>query len=71
MINKRKIIADKIKKARKELNLSQKELAKILNYKDQSNISKIESGKVSIDADRIGDFSRALKKNIIYFLSDI
>ncbi len=69
-MNKRKLIADKIKEARKEAGMTQSDLAKML-YLDRSSISYIEKGSSAIAADKLGDFSRALNKPIIYFLSDI
>ena len=70
MIDKRKLIGDKIKRARQEANLTQEQLAKEL-FMQRSVLSKIERGKYSVAADRLGNFSRALNKKIIYFLSDI
>lgn len=69
-MDKRKLIANKIKNARKEAKLSQKQLGNLL-YCDQTSISYIEQGKVGIPAERLADFSVALNKPIIYFLSDI
>jgi transcriptional regulator with XRE-family HTH domain len=69
-MNKRKLIAHRIKEARKEQGITQMELALKLNQ-DRSSISYIENGKITLAADRIGDFSRALNKPILYFLSDI
>lgn len=71
MLNKRKLIARKIKEARLELNITQQDLANKLNFQNRSTISRIESGKTPINAEQIGDFSRILNKDIIYFLSDI
>ena len=70
MIDKRKLIGNKIKRARQEANLTQEQLAKEL-FMQRRVLSKIETGKYSVAADRLGNFSRALNKKIIYFLSDI
>jgi transcriptional regulator with XRE-family HTH domain len=70
MIDKRKLIGNKIKRARQEANLTQEQLAQQL-FMQRSVLSKIENGKYSVAADRLGNFSRALNKKIIYFLSDI
>lgn len=69
-MNRRKLIGLRIKEARLEQNMTQSELAKKLNY-EKSNISYIENGKYSIAAEKLIDFSKALNKKIIYFLSDI
>lgn len=69
-MNQRKQIANKIKAARIELGISQSTLADLL-HQERSSISYIERGKIGIAADRLIDFSKALKKPIVYFLSDI
>ena len=69
MINTRQLIAKKIKDARLELNMTQSDLAKKVNH-ERSSISYIETGKTPVSADRLSDFSKALNKPIIYFLSD-
>ena len=66
----RKLIGEKVRKARKEANLSQQQLGDKL-FCHRTNVSYIEQGKVSIPADRLIDFSNALNKPMIYFLSDI
>jgi transcriptional regulator with XRE-family HTH domain len=69
-MDNRKLIGNRIKQARFEINMTQSDLAKKLNH-ERSLISKIEHGKRSILAERLVDFSKALDKPIIYFLSDI
>jgi len=49
-----------IKQRRKELGLSQDELAEKMGYKDRSMIAKIESGKVDISQSKIEAFAKAL-----------
>ncbi|GAA6622918.1 helix-turn-helix domain-containing protein [Scytonema sp. NUACC26] len=66
----RKLIANKIKRAREEAGLSQRTLAETM-FCDQSTISYIERGKVGVPLENLVEFSNALNKPIIYFLSDI
>ena len=49
-----------IKLRRKELKLSQDELAKLTGYTDRTSISKIESGKVDLPQSKIHIFAKAL-----------
>ena len=49
-----------IKNRRKELGLSQEELAKMVGYTDRSSIAKIESGDVDLPQSKIVAFARAL-----------
>lgn len=51
---------ENIKLRRKELNLSQDELAKLTGYTDRTSISKIESGKVDLPQSKIRMFAEAL-----------
>lgn len=51
---------ENIKLRRKELNLSQGELAKLTGYTDRTSISKIESGKVDLPQSKIRIFAEAL-----------
>ncbi|WP_295363653.1 S24 family peptidase [uncultured Pseudoramibacter sp.] len=50
-----------IRKRRKELNLTQDELAALTGYSGKSMIAKIESGKVDISQSKIVEFAKALK----------
>ena len=50
-----------IRKRRKELNLTQDELAALTGYSGKSMIAKIESGKVDIPQSKIVEFAKALK----------
>lgn len=63
------ILVKKLIKARKEKNMKQEEVAKILQ-KSQSYISKIESGQRRIDIIQLKEFSKIYKKDLNYFLKD-
>lgn len=65
---KYKFIGSKIKEARKEIEISQKELAKALGFESSTSISLIEAGerKVTVeDLEKIADF---FHRDIKYFL---
>ena len=62
-----KILIEKLKKARKDINLDQVEVAKLLG-KTQSYISKIEAGQRRIDIVVLKEFARIYKKDIHYFM---
>lgn len=64
-VNKLKI-AKRIRDARKEAGLTQTELGSIL-FIDQSHLSYIEKGKVSVNCERLVEFANALNKPILYF----
>ena len=49
-----------IKNRRKELKITQDELAKLTGYSDRSSIAKIEKGIVDLNQSKIIDFSKAL-----------
>ena len=51
---------ENIKLRRKELSLSQGELAKLTGYTDRTSISKIEQGKVDLHQSKIRIFAEAL-----------
>lgn len=55
-----RVIYTNIKNRRKELGLSQEELARLIGYTDRSSISKIEKGKVDLSIDTINAFAKAL-----------
>ena len=59
---------EKIKRRRKELNISQSELAEMTGYTDRSSIAKIETGKVDLTYSKILLFAKALKTNVPYLL---
>ena len=62
-----KYLVEKIKKARLEIGLDQKEVAKLLK-KTQSYISKIESGQRRIDIIQLKEFAKLYKKDINFFI---
>jgi transcriptional regulator with XRE-family HTH domain len=62
-----KYIVKQLKRARKEANLSQGEVAKLL-HKTQSYISKIESGQRKVDVIQLKEFAKIYKKDINYFI---
>lgn len=49
-----------IKQRRKELNISQEKLAKMVGYNDRSAITKIEKGEVDLPQSKIILFAKAL-----------
>jgi transcriptional regulator with XRE-family HTH domain len=62
-----KLIVERLKKARLESNLSQKQAA-ILLKTTQSNISKTESGQRRIDMVQAKAYAKLYKKSFNYFL---
>lgn len=64
-----KIVGSKIKKLREEKKLTQRELAD-LTFSTQTEIHKIEKGIRTLDVEKLVTFSKVLKRDVIYFLSD-
>jgi len=62
-----KFVIDKLKKARKEAGLTQKEVAEILG-KPQSFISKCESGERRVDITELKKFAEIYKKSLYFFI---
>ena len=58
-------IGSKIRLRREELNMSQEELARLMNYKSRSSINKIEMGKTDVPRTKISEFAKVLKKDQI------
>ena len=58
--DKKKAMGIFIKNRRKELKITQDELAKLTGYSDRSSIAKIEKGVVDLSQSKIIDFSKAL-----------
>ena len=52
-----------IRNARKELQLTQDELAKMVGYADKSMVARVESGQIDLPYSKILSFSKALGKN--------
>ena len=60
-------LVERLKKARKESGLDQKDVAKVLGV-SQSHISKMESGQRRIDIVQLKRFAKVYRKQINYFL---
>ena len=61
-------IGEKIKRRRKELKLSQRDLAAKMGYSHHSTIARIESGKVDVSQTRIVQFAEVLKTSVSYLM---
>ena len=62
-----KNVVGRLKKARIETGLDQKEVAKILG-RTQSYVSKVESGQRRIDIVQLKTFAKVYKKDLDYFV---
>ena len=60
-------LIQKIKKARNNAGLDQKQAARLLGT-TQSNISKIESGQRKINVLQLKELARVYKKHLSYFI---
>ena len=65
--NEHKKLVEQLKKARKEIGLDQKDVAKLLG-KTQSFVSKIETGQRRIDVVQLRDFAKIYNKKISFFI---
>ena len=63
-----KNLVKKLKQARIDAGLDQKEAAKLLG-KTQSYVSKIESGQRRVDVVQLKSFAKIYKKNPEFFIS--
>lgn len=61
-------IGERIKKKRKELRWSQRELSNRMGYQNHSTITKIEAGKVDIPQSRIVQFAQVLGTTPAYLM---
>ena len=61
-------LAQRIASRRKELNMTQEELARKLGYKTKSTISRIESGDNDIPLYKVDAFANALKTTRAYIM---
>ena len=61
-----KNLIDRLKKARLEAGLNQVNAGKLLS-KDQTFISKVESGQYRVDAIQLNNFAKMYKKELNYF----
>lgn len=62
------MLNEKIKQRRKELNMTQEELAQKTGYKTKGAISRIEKGERDLSQSQISDFARALKTTESYLM---
>ncbi|MCX5696404.1 MAG: helix-turn-helix transcriptional regulator [Candidatus Omnitrophica bacterium] len=60
-------IVDRLKKARKEARLRQKDVAKRLK-RTQSYVSKMENGQCRLDVIQLKEIARAYKKSLDFFV---
>ena len=65
----KRLIGAKLRQAREEAKLNQKQLAERLG-KSQKTISNYETGEHGIDIEELPDFARELGKPIGYFFSE-
>ena len=61
-------IGERIRKRRKELKMSQEELANLMGYTSRSTIAKIESGANDITQSTIVKFADVLNTSIKYLI---
>ena len=64
----RTMIGNKIKTRRKELNITQEELAKMTGYTTRSTINKIEQGVNDIPLSKVSVFAKALNTTPSYLM---
>lgn len=62
------MIGNKIKTRRKELNITQEELAKMTGYTTRSTINKIEQGVNDIPLSKVSVFAKALNTTPSYLM---
>lgn len=62
------LIGKKIKEARENAKMSQREFAKIIGFNSTTAISLIESGERRVAVEDLEKLARALNKDIEYFL---
>ena len=63
-----KTLGERIRKRRLDLNITQSELAKKLNYTSRSSINKIEMGAQDVPINKIFDFANALNCSLPFLL---
>ncbi|MBQ0065142.1 MAG: helix-turn-helix transcriptional regulator, partial [Firmicutes bacterium] len=61
-------IGERIRSRRKELKLTQRELAVKMGYKDHTTIARIENGKVEIVHSKLMEFAKALEVTSGYLI---
>lgn len=62
------VIGNKIATRRKDLSMTQEELAKRMGYKSKSTINKIENGTNDIPQSKIAKFAEVLDTSIAYLM---
>lgn len=62
------MIGNKIATRRKDLSMTQEELAKRMGYKSKSTINKIENGTNDIPQSKIAKFAEVLDTSIAYLM---
>jgi len=60
-------LVKQLKKARKEMGLSQEQVATLL-HRTQSYVSKVESGQRKIDIVQLKKFAKIYKKSLDFFI---
>lgn len=63
------LIGQRIRERRLELNMTQEELAKALNYKSKSTINKIELGINDIPLSKVVEFADALHTSVSFLMA--
>ena len=63
-------IGERIKARRKELNMTQRELAAQMGYNDHTTITRIEAGKVDPPQSRVAQFAKVLRTTPSHLLDD-
>ena len=61
-------VGERIKKRRKELKMTQEELAKLVGYTSRSAIAKVETNANGILQNKVNSFARALRTSPGYLL---
>ena len=61
------LIVERLKKARKEAKLEQKDVARRLK-RTQSYVSKIENGQLQLDVLQLKEIAKTYHKNLDYFI---
>ncbi|MBE6820505.1 MAG: helix-turn-helix transcriptional regulator [Ruminococcaceae bacterium] len=66
-----KVIGNKIKERRKELNISQEKLAEMVGYSSRSSINKIEMGTRDFPRSLVIKFAKALNVSPSWLLGEV
>lgn len=69
----KRIIKEKLKKARNKKGISQEEMAERLGYKDKSSYCHIENGNVKITIETAKKIADILEENVnqLFFTQDV